>query len=144
MHMSISSSPFSSWSCLLASALSLLSFISHSPLSLNFELGLKCTFHTLYCMWHILWVIWIYKLHEISVSTHAYTHRWEALKDLATKDSILVAALEKAKHIHDNWKHQVDRLADAQRKAYAEWKPCALPELRSRYVDDIIPITHST
>ena len=70
--------------------------------------------------------------------TQMHTHRWEALKDLAAKrHSILVAALEKAKHIHDNWKHQVDRLADAQKKAYAEWKPCALPELRSRYVDDI-------
>jgi len=75
--------------------------------------------------------------------THAHTHIG-SLKDLAAKrHNILVAALEKAKHIHDNWKYQVDRLAHAQKKAYAEWKPCVLPELRSRYVDDIIPITHS-
>ena len=64
--------------------------------------------------------------------THIYTHhthRWEALKDLAAKRrSILVAALDKAKHFHDNWKQQVDWLDDAEKKAYAEWKPCALPE----------------
>jgi len=37
---------------------------------------------------------------------------WEALKDL------LVAALEKAIHFHDNWKQQVD----------CRGKLCALPE----------------
>jgi len=35
-----------------------------------------------------------------SIRTH--THTREALKDL------LIAALEKAKHIHNNWKQQVD------------------------------------
>ena len=34
--------------------------------------------------------------------THTYSHMWEALKDLP------VAALEKAKCFHDDWKQEVD------------------------------------
>jgi len=35
-------------------------------------------------------------------------------------------------------------LADAEKKAYAEWKLCALPETcEAEITNDIIPITHS-
>ena len=54
-------------------------------------------------------------------------------------------------HSYDNWKQQVDWLADAKKKTYAEGKLCmCTAETRedeitnepSGIIDDIIPITH--
>ena len=69
--------------------------------------------------------------HMLYTHTHTHTHkcRWTALKALATeRRSTLKNALEKAKRFHDNWKQQVAWLADAERRAYVDWKPCGLPE----------------
>lgn len=40
----------------------------------------------------------------------------------------LEKALERAKGFNDHWKDLIDWLADAERRAYTDWKPCALPE----------------
>ena len=70
-------SPFSPWPCLLVSALSLLSFISHSPLlesmSLNFELRLNGTL-ILHVADSVDYHGFISFMKKVSVHMHACTH----------------------------------------------------------------------
>ena len=55
--------------------------------------------------------------------------RWELLKTQALeRRGTLEEALGRAKDFNDHWKELVDWLADAERRAYADWKPCALLE----------------
>ena len=55
--------------------------------------------------------------------------RWESLKTQASeRRGALEEAHERAKDFHDHWKELIDWLADAERRAYADWKPSALPE----------------
>ena len=55
--------------------------------------------------------------------------RWSSLKSLAAKKrEILSDALEKANCFHENRKQQASWLSGAERRAYAKWKPCGLPE----------------
>lgn len=59
----------------------------------------------------------------------ALTYRWESLKAQVTgRRGALEEALERAKGFNDHWKDLIDWLADAERRAYTDWKPCALPE----------------
>ena len=54
--------------------------------------------------------------------------RWEELKDLASKrNAVLAEAMKKASDFHEGWKCEVGWLEEAERKAYADWKPCGLP-----------------
>lgn len=55
--------------------------------------------------------------------------RWESLKaQAAGRRGALEEALGRANNFHQHWKALIDWLADAERRAYADWKPCALPE----------------
>ena len=57
------------------------------------------------------------------------TYRWESLKaQAAGRRGTLEEALERAKNYNEHWKSLIDWLADAERRAYADWKPSALPE----------------
>lgn len=44
------------------------------------------------------------------------------------RNAVLVEAMEKANDFHNCWKCEVGWLAEAEKKAYADWKPCGLPE----------------
>lgn len=56
-------------------------------------------------------------------------YRWESLKAQASsRRGTLEEALGRAKDFNDHWKTLVDWLADAERRAYTDWRPCALPE----------------
>ena len=46
----------------------------------------------------------------------------------ADRNATLTDAMEKAKDFHDSWKMEVGWLSEAERKAYADWKPSGLPE----------------
>ncbi|CAI8055159.1 Dystonin, partial [Geodia barretti] len=55
--------------------------------------------------------------------------KWDHLKALAAeRRSSLDTALERAQRFHDNWKRESDWLTEAERRAYADWTPCGLPE----------------
>ena len=36
--------------------------------------------------------------------------------------------MEKTSDFHSSWKYEVGWLAEAETKAYTDWKPCGLPE----------------
>ena len=64
-----------------------------------------------------------------STMTLSLFPRWEVLQSLASqRREALTDALEKATDFNDNWKTEVDWLSEAERVAYADWKPCGLPE----------------
>ena len=44
------------------------------------------------------------------------------------RNAVLVEAMEKTSDFHSSWKCEVGWLAEAETKAYTDWKPCGLPE----------------
>jgi hypothetical protein len=58
-----------------------------------------------------------------------YAQRWDALQALASKrNDTLSDAMEKASDFNTSWKEEVGWLSDAERNAYADWKPSGLPK----------------
>lgn len=65
----------------------------------------------------------------VGLASSLLGYRWESLKaQAAGRRGALEEALERAKNFNDHWKALIDWLTDAERRAYADWKPCALPE----------------
>lgn len=55
--------------------------------------------------------------------------RWDTLQALAAKrKDTLADAMEKASDFNNSWKEEVGWLSEAERQAYADWKPSGLPE----------------
>ena len=47
---------------------------------------------------------------------------------MADRHKLLDAALPEAQAFQTDWRSEVDWLAETERQASAEWKPCGLPE----------------
>ncbi len=55
--------------------------------------------------------------------------RWATLQALAShRKDTLDEAMDKASLFNSSWREEVGWLAEAERLAYADWKPCGLPK----------------
>ena len=55
--------------------------------------------------------------------------RWDTLQALAAKrKDTLTNAMEKASDFNSSWREEVGWLSEAERQAYADWRPSGLPE----------------